>query len=69
MGLDIKLPIGLMFTLLGVLMTVFGLITSSNAAMYQKSLNININLWTGVVMLIFGVFMLTLALIKKSGGK
>ena len=47
MGLDIKVPIGLMFTILGLLLTIFGLATASNAEMYQRSLDININLWTG----------------------
>ena len=44
MGLDIKVPIGLMFTILGLLLTIFGLATASNAEMYQRSLDININL-------------------------
>lgn len=58
MGLDIKIPIGLMFTILGVLLTIFGLVTSSSPEIYIKSLNVNINLWVGIVMLIFGVLML-----------
>jgi hypothetical protein len=58
MGIDIKIPIGLLFGLLGILLTIFGLITSSDQAIYVKSLNININLWVGMAMLAFGSFML-----------
>ncbi len=54
MGLDIRWPIGLMFTLIGVLLTAFGAIKSADS----MSLGININLKWGVVLLVFGVFML-----------
>lgn len=64
MGLDIKLPIGLMFTLLGLLLTVFGLFTGSDTEMYAKSLHVNINLWIGLAMIVFGVIMLIL--VKRS---
>jgi uncharacterized membrane protein len=61
MGLDIKIPIGLMFTILGLLLIVYGLTTMSNVAMYEPSLGININLWWGLLMLAFGVFMLLMS--------
>jgi hypothetical protein len=56
MGLDIRLPIGLMFTLLGLLLTGFGVV--SDKVMYRRSLDININLWWGLVLLAFGLVML-----------
>ena len=58
MGIDIKFPIGLMFTILGLLLTIFGVVTSGDTALYSRSLGININLWSGAGMLIFGVIML-----------
>lgn len=58
MGLDIKIPIGLMFTILGLLLAIFGLATGGNAELYERSLGVNINLWTGLVMVVLGVFML-----------
>jgi hypothetical protein len=58
MGLDIRWPIGLMFSLIGALLTGYGAITGSNAEMYKCSLDININLYWGLVLLVFGVFML-----------
>lgn len=64
MGLDIKVPIGLMFTILGLLLTIFGLATSGNAEMYQRSLDININLWTGAAMLLVGIVMLATSKLK-----
>ena len=54
MGLDIRWPIGLMFSLVGVLMVGFGLATGSDTAMYQRSLDINVNLIWGLVLLVFG---------------
>jgi hypothetical protein len=62
MGLDIRWPIGLMFTLIGVLLAVFGLVKSAESV----SLGININLIWGIVLLVFGVFML-LGAIKGKG--
>lgn len=61
MGIDIKLPIGLMFSILGLLLLVYGLLTASNQAMYEKSLHVNINLWIGLTMLVFGGIMLLLS--------
>lgn len=65
MGLDIKIPIGLMFTILGVILTIFGIATASNVELYQKSLGININLWTGLLMLVFGIMMLIFSRMTK----
>ncbi len=60
MNLDLRLPIGLMFSIFGALLTVFGL-TSDNA-IYARSLGINVNLWWGLVLLAFGLVMLGFAL-------
>jgi hypothetical protein len=59
MRLDIRLPIGLLFAILGGLLAVFGLVTGfSSGALYERSLGININLWWGLVMLAFGIVMI-----------
>ena len=58
MGLDIRLPIGLMFTLFGLLLVVYGAV--SDKSVYQRSLGINVNLGWGAVLLVFGVVMLVL---------
>lgn len=61
MGLDIRWPIGLMFSLVGLLMTGYGVVTKGDAELYRRSLDININLVWGLVLLVFGGFMLFLA--------
>ena len=58
MKLDIKLPIGLIFTVLGVIFIIYGFFTASDTAFYEKALGYNVNLSTGIVMLVFGGFML-----------
>lgn len=59
MQLDLRIPIGGMFTIFGVVLIVYGLV--SDPAIYQRSLGINVNLWWGLVLLVFGVVMLWLA--------
>jgi len=61
MGLDIRWPIGLMFSLVGAIMVIYGLITASDAEIYKRSLGINVNLIWGLVLLVFGAAMLTMA--------
>lgn len=56
MSLDIRLPIGMLFTLLGALLAAFGLL--SDRAIYERSLGINVNLWWGLALIAFGVPML-----------
>lgn len=63
--LDIRIPIGLLFSALGVLLTAYGVMTNSNEAMYVQSFRINVNLWSGLLMLVFGVVMLLLARKKR----
>jgi hypothetical protein len=61
MGLDIRWPIGLMFSLIGAMLVVYGFSTGSNAELYKSSLDINVNLRWGLVLLVFGGTMLMLA--------
>jgi hypothetical protein len=56
MNLDLRLPIGLMFTIDGLLLIGYGLV--SDPAIYARSLGTNVNLWWGVVLLVFGIAML-----------
>ena len=58
MGLDIRWPIGIMFSLLGALLLVYGIATASDTEMYRHSLDININIIWGIVLLLFGGSML-----------
>ncbi len=65
MGLDIRLPIGMMFTLLGALLGIYGLATGSDSDLYKSSLGLNVNLWWGLVLFVFGAIMLAFALVAR----
>ncbi len=54
MGLDIRWPIGIMFTLISVLLVIEGLLTGPS----QQALGMNIDLWWGILLLVFGIGML-----------
>ncbi len=60
MNFDLRIPIGLMFSLYGVLLAVYGLIGNPDL---KRSLEINIDLIWGVVLLVFGAFMLVTAML------
>ena len=66
-SLDLRLPIGGLFTVLGVMLAGFGLVTGGNTEMYAKSAGMNINLIWGVVMLVTGLIFLGLA--KRGAAK
>jgi hypothetical protein len=67
MSMDIRFPIGFMFTLTGLIITIWGFV--SGPEIYKKSLNVNINLWTGGAMLIFGIAFLALGLSAQARNK
>ncbi len=60
MGLDIRTPIGLMFSVFGVVLTIYGF--TSDRAIYARSLGINVNLLWGLALLAFGASMLLLGI-------
>jgi hypothetical protein len=60
MKLDLRTPMGLMFTITGVILVLWGLKTNGDAALYARSLGINANLWWGLVLLVFGLTMFIL---------
>ncbi len=64
MGFDLRLPIGGMFALFGAILTLFGL--TSDRSIYAKSLDLNVNLGWGLVLLAFGLTMLGWARAKPS---
>lgn len=61
MGLDLRWPIGIMFFLLGLILAGTGLATGGDTAMYERSLGININLWWGLFLTVFGAAMMAMA--------
>ena len=56
--IDIRFPIGLMFSIFGLIITVYGIATMGNDTMYARSLNVNVNLISGILTLLFGLIML-----------
>jgi protein-S-isoprenylcysteine O-methyltransferase Ste14 len=61
MKLDIRMPMGLMFVIVGLILVVYGALTNSNTEMYTRSLGTNINLGWGLVLFFIGVTMVVLA--------
>lgn len=59
MGLDVRVPIGMLFTLLGLLITGYGVVTWGQSGMTPEGVPIDV-VW-GVVLLVFGLLMFGLA--------
>ena len=55
MNLDIRLPIGILFSLLGGILAGYGLL--GDASRNEQSLGVNLNLGWGFVLLLFGLVM------------
>ena len=62
MSFDIRLPIGLLFVLIGLLVAAYGAVAQPGVA------EINIDLIWGVVMAAFGALMLGLSWLARRGG-
>lgn len=65
MGLDIRIPLGLIFLAIGGMMSIFGLITRGSATIYEKSMGVNLNLTWGAIMFVFGLVMFLIGRRKK----
>lgn len=59
MSLDLRIPMGLMFLIVGAILSIYGLATRGSA-IYQRSAGMDINLIWGLVMLVFGMGMFLL---------
>jgi hypothetical protein len=60
-GLDIRAPIGGLFTVLGGMLAGYGLFASGSRGSSDLSSGVNVNLWWGLVMLVFGIVLLLMA--------
>jgi hypothetical protein len=58
-NIDARIAVGMFFTLTGTILAAFGVSTRDHMDAYAKSLGINANLWWGLVLLAFGITMLT----------
>ena len=59
MGLDIRWPIGIIFTTYGIILILYGVV--ADPAIFVSSMAVNIDLWWGLAMLVFGLLMGLLA--------
>lgn len=59
MNLDLRIPMGLLFTLVGVILTLYGWATRGSA-LYARADNLDVNLGWGLVLLVFGAVMFLL---------
>lgn len=59
MSLDLRIPMGLMFFIVGALLAIYGIFTRGSD-IYARSAGMDINLIWGIVMLVFGLSMFLL---------
>jgi hypothetical protein len=65
MGFDIRMPIGMLFTLFGILLIGYGTATRGSAMYAEHSLGVNMNVWWGGALLAFGLVMLALTRLRR----
>jgi hypothetical protein len=63
MDLDIRIPTGLLFGIIGLIMTIYGIVARDVVRIVTRDAvcDINVNFWWGLVLLVFAVVMLGLA--------
>ena len=61
MTFDLRLPIGLLFAVFGAILALDGIVAG------RLVLGINVNLWWGIVLILFGGVMLLLAWRAQQG--
>jgi hypothetical protein len=66
-NLDLRVPIGGLFAVLGVMLAAYGAATNGDAAKYARSGGVNVNLWWGLVLLAVGIVFLLLARRGRGG--
>ena len=65
MGFDIRMPIGMLFTLFGILLIGYGAATQGSTMYSEHSLGVNVNVWWGGVLLAFGLVMMGLTRLRR----
>ena len=62
MNFDVRVPLSLMFIIVGCILAVFGFLTREDVSLYTPCLHINLNWAWGVIMMLFGIGVLFLGL-------
>lgn len=65
MGFDIRMPIGVLFSLFGILLIGYGGATQGSAMYAEHSFGVNMNVWWGGALLAFGLAMLALTRLRR----
>jgi hypothetical protein len=65
MQLDVRIPIGVMFGIIGVILVIYGVFTWTDPELYQRSLGYNVNFWWGIFLAVFGGAMLALSRLSR----
>jgi len=60
MHLDVRIPAGMMFSIIGSVLTALGVATRNRADLYVRSMGIDANLWWGLALLLFGLVVLSM---------
>ncbi len=65
--LDVRLPIGLLFLVLGAMLTIYGYMNPPLEKLYfnQVGLPLNLNVPWGILMTLFGIIMVSLARLDR----
>lgn len=59
MGLDLRIPIGLLLAIVGLVLSIYGAL--ADPSIYRRSLGLNINLYWGLALLLTGSILLIAA--------
>ena len=65
MGFDIRMPIGRLVTVFGILVRGYGAATQGSAMYAEHSLGVNMNVWWGGALLAFGLAMIGLTRMRR----
>jgi membrane protein implicated in regulation of membrane protease activity len=60
-NIDIRAPLGGLFAVLGLMLAAYGLFASGSGGPSDLASGMNVNLWWGLTMLVFGVVLLLMA--------
>ncbi|HVC46977.1 MAG TPA: hypothetical protein VND90_06995 [Terracidiphilus sp.] len=60
MNLDLRIPMGMMFSMAGAVLLAFGVATRNRPDLYTRSFGMNPDVWWGVVVLVFGLIVVGL---------
>jgi len=60
MNLDLRIPMGMMFTMMGAVLMAFGLAIRGKTEFLANSAGFDADLWWGLVLMAFGIVVLTL---------